>query len=83
MGVMGCYRYECYRYGCENVMCGSYSPIFGYICFECKQELKEYLRVNGTISNSEIKKFMNEEKMNDYLSEEMISDFVDNVFTGV
>lgn len=36
MGVM-----SCDRNGCDSVMCDSYSPQFGYICYECKRELIE------------------------------------------
>ena len=34
MGVLACDRN-----GCENIMCDYYSPIFGYLCDECRQEL--------------------------------------------
>ncbi len=36
MGVM-----ECSRNNCENIMCDRYSPIYGYICYECFAELRE------------------------------------------
>ena len=34
MGVMACSRS-----GCENIMCHMYSSRFGYICWECFNEL--------------------------------------------
>ena len=34
MGVMGCHRNNC-----ENIMCNLYSSEFGYICYECFEEL--------------------------------------------
>lgn len=33
MGVL-----PCHRKGCENIMCGRYSPTYGYICDECFEE---------------------------------------------
>jgi hypothetical protein len=29
----------CDRKGCENIMCDRYSPVYGYICSECFEEL--------------------------------------------
>ena len=34
MGVMGCSRK-----GCDNIMCDRYSDDYGYICWECFNEL--------------------------------------------
>lgn len=34
MGVM-----SCSRYGCESIMCDLYSSDYGYICYDCYQEL--------------------------------------------
>ena len=34
MGVLQCDRREC-----ENIMCDRYSPKYGYICYECFDEL--------------------------------------------
>ena len=42
MGVMSCYRKEC-----DNIMCNTYVPSVGYICYECKNEFKEYLESEG------------------------------------
>ena len=41
MGVM-----SCYRKGCENIMCDTYVPEVGYICYECQNEFKDYLEYN-------------------------------------
>lgn len=35
MGVLACDRY-----GCENIMCDFYSHTYGYLCYECKNELE-------------------------------------------
>ena len=40
MGVM-----TCYRAGCYNIMCGNYSSKYGYLCDECKTELKSKIGV--------------------------------------
>ena len=34
MGVM-----ECYRKNCKNILCDRYSSTYGYICWECFDEL--------------------------------------------
>lgn len=34
MGVL-----ECSRVGCKNVMCNRYSSTYGYLCYECFEEL--------------------------------------------
>ena len=31
----------CNRAGCEHIMCDFYSLAYGYICYECLQELKQ------------------------------------------
>lgn len=60
MGVMNCYRKEC-----ENIMCDTYVPSIGYICYECKSEFKEYLDCEGKTDltegeiRRELEKFMN------------------------
>jgi len=38
MGVMSCYRGNC-----PQIMCDTYIDSVGYICYECKNEFKEYL----------------------------------------
>lgn len=35
MGVM-----SCNRKGCENIMCDTYIPEIGYLCWECEKEFK-------------------------------------------
>ena len=30
---------QCYRVGCENACCDLYNERFGYICFECFEQL--------------------------------------------
>lgn len=35
MGVLTCNRGDC-----NNIMCRRYSPKYGYICWECLEELK-------------------------------------------
>lgn len=35
MGVLACDRY-----GCDNIMCDFYSHTYGYLCWECKNELE-------------------------------------------
>lgn len=39
MGVKACSRKEC-----DNIMCDIYIPEIGYICHECKNEFKDYLK---------------------------------------
>jgi hypothetical protein len=39
MGVMSCSRKDC-----ENIMCDTYVENIGYICYECKNEFKDYLQ---------------------------------------
>jgi hypothetical protein len=60
MGVL-----ECDRHGCENIMCDYYSDEFGYLCWECKQELEEYCRIYG-VTRQSIRIFMNSEKCSNY-----------------
>ena len=36
MGVL-----ECDRRGCDNIMCDRYSDKYGYLCWECYNELTE------------------------------------------
>jgi hypothetical protein len=47
MGVMQCSRHEC-----DNVMCYRYSPKYGYICYDCFNELVDL----G--ANTNIREFM-------------------------
>jgi len=57
MGVM-----SCSRNGCENIMCSRYSDEFGYICYECFQELKDKQECDHSLSLKKIKKFMEKPK---------------------
>lgn len=50
MGVLACDRQ-----GCENIMADYVSHTFGYLCYECMQELKA---ISGSIT---IRQFMNTE----------------------
>lgn len=36
MGVLACDRN-----GCESIMCDYYSDTFGYLCYECMNELRD------------------------------------------
>lgn len=38
---------ECSRKNCDQIMCETYISDIGYVCYECKQEFKEYLESNG------------------------------------
>ena len=53
MGVM-----ECSRAGCSNILCSSYSKDYGYICSDCKNELKAL----NPLTLKEIKFFMKSKK---------------------
>lgn len=41
MGVM-----ECSRNGCDHILCECYSFEYGYICNECKEELKQFIKTS-------------------------------------
>ena len=62
----------CNRVGCENVMCDYYSHAYGYICWECLQELKDK-------GMCDIGTFMNEYKDNADDSEAW-ENYVDTLF---
>ena len=51
MGVMACDRN-----GCEKIMCDRYSDEYGYLCYECFNELCE------TGATTDIETFMNTKK---------------------
>lgn len=40
---------SCYRIGCGNIMCDTYIPEIGYVCYECQKEFKKYLGTNTEI----------------------------------
>ena len=48
MGVMSCSRKEC-----DNIMCDIYIQSVGYICYDCKNEFKEYLLQNNLTPTTE------------------------------
>lgn len=45
MGVLACDRKDC-----DNIMCDFYSDTFGYLCYDCLQELKS---CNGSTTISQ------------------------------
>ena len=69
MGVLACSRN-----GCENIMCDRYSSEFGYICYECFEEL-----VN--LGVTDISDFMRTNKSNKWKHEnEAILTYYDEIF---
>lgn len=48
MGVLSCSREQCTR-----IMCDTYVLGVGYVCWECKDEFKEYLKAKGKYNISE------------------------------
>lgn len=42
MGVL-----TCSVRSCSNIMCDTYIPEIGYICFECQEKFKEYMSRKG------------------------------------
>lgn len=34
---------SCSRTNCDEIMCYTYVPTIGYLCFDCQEEFKEYL----------------------------------------
>ena len=53
MGVL-----SCSRRGCDNVMCDRYSSRFGYICWECFNEM-----VAKKIPTEKIEEFLDTKKV--------------------
>lgn len=59
---------RCNRPDCENIMCDTYVNNIGYVCDECKEEFKEYLKTITSPPQTEweihnaFKKFMETEK---------------------
>ena len=71
MGVLACSRN-----GCENIMCDYYAYLYGYICNECLEELK-----NG--KERSIETFMNSLKCLECFDDSKgWQEFVDSVFTS-
>jgi len=48
MGVMLCHRPDC-----ESIMCDTYVDGVGYVCYECQDEFKEYLKKKGLTPETE------------------------------
>lgn len=63
MGVM-----SCSRRGCGIIMCDTYVPRVGYVCFDCQAEFKLYLEIHGIVLktereiNNELTQFMETER---------------------
>ncbi len=57
MGVLACDRK-----GCDNIMCDYYSNTFGYLCWECYNELI------GKCAEISIEEFMEQDKKYDSLT---------------
>lgn len=55
---------NCSRNGCENIMCDRYSSEYGYICYECFEELVESgpeTNIKAFMESNISKKFINKE----------------------
>jgi hypothetical protein len=50
---------ECFRANCDNVLCDRYSDVYGYLCYDCFEELIVY----GP--NTSLKWFMSGGKLTD------------------
>jgi len=46
---------QCGRKGCECILCDRYSSIYGYICNDCFEELKESMIQPSIFMNTEKK----------------------------
>ena len=76
MGVL-----ECDRRGCENIMCDRFSHEYGYLCYECFNEL-----VGKKIPVDQIQLFMDTPKVNDgdnLHTEEFYNEIFKSRFDGV
>lgn len=67
MGILACDRN-----GCDNIMCSRYSNYFGYICYDCFQELRDTKNVLtiGDFMQSEKKPHLEESSWEDYINKE-------------
>jgi len=78
MGVM-----PCSRDGCDHILCDCYSAEFGYICWDCRYELIEFLkrRRPGNI-RAAIREFMDGEAKHqkDEAYDEYVEKSVDLIF---
>jgi len=65
MGVL-----SCSRDGCDNIMCRTYVYGIGYVCDECQDQFKQYLKSKHTSIHSnhdieeELKNFLEIDKDN-------------------
>jgi hypothetical protein len=57
MGVL-----ECDRKGCENIMCHLLSDKFGYICFDCYEDLVAFCVNAKNCDDDTINSFMHSPK---------------------
>lgn len=57
---------ECDRNNCDKVMCDYYSDEFGYLCYECMEELINYCKYHNRADHHIIGEFMNSRKHNKY-----------------
>ena len=44
---------SCHRKGCEEIMCHTYIPAVGYVCYECQIEFENYLINHGYVPQNE------------------------------
>lgn len=45
---------SCVRNYCESIMCDTYIPGIGYVCFKCQKEFKVFLSNKGYGVNSDL-----------------------------
>lgn len=72
---------SCVRNGCTNIMCDTYVPSIGYICFDCQNDFKDYF--NGKRSYvigesdiiEELDNFIDTEKVTDMGNILTVDDF--------
>lgn len=59
---------SCHRTGCESIMCDTYVDSVGYVCNECQNEFKDYVKSEGLDVSTKgkieraLKGFMNTDK---------------------
>jgi len=57
MGVLSCDKNYC-----GNIMCDRYSEEFGYLCYECFNDLLDLQKIKPDLSLSDIKEWMDKPK---------------------
>jgi hypothetical protein len=68
---------SCHRNGCERIMCDTYVPAAGYVCYDCQKEFENFLMNNGYVPQNEnditecLKAFMKTYKSSYSASERM------------